>query len=35
VWSGSGVKDAASDFIAALTKPDTKAVWKKAGFEMP
>ena len=35
VWSGSAVKDVAADFIAALTKPDTKAAWKKAGFETP
>ncbi|WP_229266574.1 substrate-binding domain-containing protein [Leptospira sp. severe_002] len=35
VRSGSAVKDAASDFIAALTKPDTRAAWKKAGFEKP
>lgn len=35
IWSGSGVKDAASDFIAALTKSDTKTAWKKAGFETP
>ena len=35
VWSGSGVKDVAAHFIAALTKPDTKAAWKKAGFETP
>lgn len=35
VWSGSSVKEAASDFIAALTKPETRAAWKKAGFETP
>jgi molybdate transport system substrate-binding protein len=35
IWSGCGVKDVASDFIAALTKPENKAAWKRAGFETP
>lgn len=35
VWSGSGVKEVASDFITALTKPDKRAAWKKAGFAPP
>lgn len=35
VWSGSAVNEVASDFIAALKKSDTRAAWKKAGFETP
>jgi molybdate transport system substrate-binding protein len=35
VMAGSGVKDAGADFIAALTAPDTRAIWQKAGFEVP
>jgi molybdate transport system substrate-binding protein len=35
VWSDSTVKDAAADFITALTNPDTRPAWKKAGFETP
>lgn len=35
IRSGSGVKDVAADFIAALTKPHTRPAWKKAGFEAP
>jgi hypothetical protein len=26
-------KAAAADFIAALTRPETRAAWQKAGFE--
>ncbi len=33
VMAASGAKGAAADFIAALTKPDMHAAWKKAGFE--
>jgi molybdate transport system substrate-binding protein len=35
VMAGSAVKDAAAAFIAALTRPDTRATWTKAGFERP
>jgi molybdate transport system substrate-binding protein len=35
VMAGSAAKGAAADFIAALTKPDTREIWRKAGFEMP
>ena len=35
VWSGSDVQSVAADFIAALTKPDTRPAWKTAGFETP
>jgi molybdate transport system substrate-binding protein len=35
VTAASGAKQAAADFIAALTKADTRAVWTKAGFELP
>jgi ABC-type molybdate transport system substrate-binding protein len=35
VAAGSGVMDAAAAFIAALTRPDTRATWSKAGFEPP
>ena len=35
VMAGSGVKDAAAAFIDALTAPDTRAAWTKAGFEVP
>ena len=28
-------EDAARDFIATLTGPDTRATWTKAGFEPP
>jgi molybdate transport system substrate-binding protein len=35
IWSGSPVMDVASDLIAALTTPETRAAWKKAGFEVP
>jgi molybdate transport system substrate-binding protein len=35
VMAGSGAKQAAVDFIAALTKADTRGTWKKAGFELP
>ena len=33
--AGSAEKGAASAFIAALTKPDTRETWKRAGFELP
>ena len=33
VMAASGAKGAATDFIAALTRPDTHAAWSKAGFE--
>ena len=35
VMAGSQAKDAAAAFIAALTRPDTRATWTKAGFELP
>lgn len=35
VMASSTAKDAAADFIAALTKPETRDVWTKAGFELP
>ena len=35
VMAGSTAKEAAADFIAALTKPGTGETWQKAGFEMP
>jgi molybdate transport system substrate-binding protein len=35
VMAGSGAKDAAVGFIAALTQPDTRAAWTAAGFELP
>jgi molybdate transport system substrate-binding protein len=35
VMAGSGAKDAATAFIAALTRSDTRGVWQKAGFELP
>jgi len=35
VMAGSAAKEAGAAFIAALTKPDTRATWSKAGFEMP
>jgi molybdate transport system substrate-binding protein len=34
VMAGSQAKDAAAAFIAALTRPDTRATWTKAGFEL-
>jgi molybdate transport system substrate-binding protein len=33
VMAASAAKDAAAAFIAALTGPDTRAAWAKAGFE--
>ncbi len=33
VMAGSGAKDAGAALIAALTGPDTRETWKKAGFE--
>jgi len=35
VMAASGTKQAALAFIAALTRADTRAVWTKAGFELP
>ena len=35
VMAGSGAKEAALAFIAALTRPDTQPTWAKAGFELP
>jgi molybdate transport system substrate-binding protein len=35
VMAGTGAKDAASALIAALTQPDTRPIWTKAGFELP
>ena len=35
VMAGSGAKEAAAALIAALTQPETREAWKKAGFEMP
>jgi molybdate transport system substrate-binding protein len=35
VMAGTAAKDAALAFIAALTRPDTRATWIKAGFELP
>jgi molybdate transport system substrate-binding protein len=34
VMAGSDAKEAATVFIAALTGPETRAVWQKAGFEL-
>ena len=35
VMAGSSAKDAALAFIAALTRPETRATWTRAGFELP
>jgi molybdate transport system substrate-binding protein len=35
VMAGSSVKDAGTAFIAALTGPDTRETWTKAGFAPP
>ena len=35
VTAGSAAKEAAAAFIAALTGPETRATWTKAGFEVP
>jgi ABC-type molybdate transport system substrate-binding protein len=35
VMAASGAKEAAAAFIAALTRPETRAAWTKAGFELP
>ena len=35
VMAGSAAKDEAVAFIAALTGPDTRATWSRAGFELP
>jgi molybdate transport system substrate-binding protein len=35
VMAGTGVRDDALALVAALTKPDTRPTWTKAGFELP
>jgi molybdate transport system substrate-binding protein len=35
VMASSAAKDAAAALIAALTRPDTRPDWTKAGFELP
>jgi ABC-type molybdate transport system substrate-binding protein len=35
VSADSAVKDAATAFIAALTSPDARQTWAKAGFVVP
>jgi molybdate transport system substrate-binding protein len=35
VMARSAAKDAAAGFITALIRPDTRAAWVKAGFEVP
>ena len=35
VMAGSGAREAASAFIAALTRPETRETWTRAGFELP
>ena len=35
VMAGSGAKEVGLAFIAALTRPDTRTTWAKAGFELP
>ena len=35
VMVGSAAKEAAAALIAALTQPDTRATWTRAGFELP
>jgi molybdate transport system substrate-binding protein len=35
IASGSTQKDAARDLIRALTNPDTREIWKAAGFDWP
>jgi molybdate transport system substrate-binding protein len=35
VMAASGANDEALAFIAALTRPDTRATWSRAGFELP
>ena len=35
VSAGSGAPDAAEAFIAALTAPAVREIWRKAGFEVP
>jgi len=35
VMTASAASDTAGDFIAALTAPETRPVWLKAGFERP
>ena len=35
VMAASAAKDAAADFIAALTRSGTREQWNKAGFQIP
>jgi molybdate transport system substrate-binding protein len=35
VTAGSGAKDEALALITALTRPDTRPTWTRAGFELP
>jgi len=35
VMAASEAKSAAEAFVAALTRPETKPTWSKAGFELP
>lgn len=35
VTAGTAAKDAALAFIAALTRPETRPTWTRAGFELP
>ena len=35
VMAASAVKEVGAAFIAALTSPNTRATWTKAGFELP
>jgi ABC-type molybdate transport system substrate-binding protein len=35
VTAASGAAAAAADFIAALTAPETREKWRRAGFAMP
>ena len=35
VMAGSEAKEAGAAFIAALTDPDTRTTWTRAGFELP
>ena len=35
VMAGSAAKEAAAGLIVALTQPDTRATWTRAGFELP
>jgi len=35
VMAGSGAQDAATGFIAALRRPETRDIWQRAGFALP